>query len=335
MNRLSDYDYDLPPDRIAQTPLADRSASKLLWLHRDSGQIDHLRFSDCVDILEEGDLLVVNDTRVTARRVLGQKPTGGQVELLLLRFLPATGDWLALAKPGRRLQPGATVLLDGGGIATVIANELDGLKRIAIDIDLLTNPHIGEVPLPPYILEKLSDPERYQTVYASAPGSAAAPTAGLHFTPDLLSKLKAKGVEIATVTLDVSIDTFRPIQTDNLDEHQMHGETCRISTESAAQINQSKGRIVAVGTTAVRTLESFAVAPREVRAGEMKTTIFIKPGYAFKVVDGMFTNFHMPKTSMMVMLSAMVGRDTLMGAYEEALSGEYRLLSFGDSMLIL
>jgi S-adenosylmethionine:tRNA ribosyltransferase-isomerase len=328
---LSDFDYDLPEDRIAQTPLADRAASRLLWLHKD-GQLEHRNFAEVPDLLKPGDLLALNDTRVTARRLLGHKPTGGQVELLLLRYLPATREWLALAKPGRRLQPGARILIEGGLEAEILGNEADGLKRLTLSGDPAES---GSVPLPPYILAKLSDPERYQTVYAKAPGSAAAPTAGLHFTSDLLERLRARGVETVTITLDVSIDTFRPIQSETLDEHRMHGETCRISAEAAAKINAAPGRIIAVGTTSVRTLESFAIAPRRVRAGEKTTSIFIRPGFSFQVIDGMFTNFHMPRTSMLVMLAALVGRDPLMNAYQSALAEGYRFLSFGDSMLIL
>jgi len=330
VNLLSDYDYSLPAERIAQEPLADRAASQMLWLHRQGGQIEHRAFRDCVDILEAGDVLVLNDTRVTAKRVYGTKPSGGAVEFLLLRFLPHSSEWIAMAKPGRRLQPGAVVTLSDGLMLEVVANEADGLKRVRIDGD-----PTGVAPLPPYIQRKLEDSERYQTVYAKAPGSAAAPTAGLHFTSEVLTQLREKGVLIATVTLDVSIDTFRPIQAEDLSEHVMHGETCHVSPEAAALVNDAKGRIVAVGTTAVRTLESFAVGPRQVKSGSMNTSIFIRPGYEFQVIDGMFTNFHMPRTSMLVMLSALVGHSNLMRAYSEALANEYRFLSFGDSMLIL
>lgn len=331
MNRLSDYDYHLPPERIAQTPLEDRAAAKLLWLHNESpARIEHRTFRDCIDILDAGDVLVLNDTRVTAKRVFGTKPTGGAVEFLLLRYLPETDEWIAMARPGRRLQPGATAQIGQGQTVTVMANEEEGLKRVKIDGD-----PPGEVPLPPYILAKLADPERYQTVYASSPGSAAAPTAGLHFTPEILKALQERGIQIARVTLDVSIDTFRPIQSENLDDHQMHGETCRITPEAAEKVNGAEGRIIAVGTTAVRTLESFAEDHRKVGAGEMSTAIFIRPGYRFQIIDGMFTNFHMPRTSMLLMLSALAGRDAVMEAYTAALKNEYRFLSFGDSMLIL
>lgn len=331
MGQLSEYDFELPEGRIAQTPLADRAASKLLHLHR-TGEIEHRTFRDILDILKPGDLLVMNDTRVTARRVFGQRPTGGKVEFLLLHFSPVTQDWLAMARPGRKLTPGSTVEIDGGGRVTVIAEAEDGMKRVTVDGNV---ERMGQVPLPPYIHAKLADDDRYQTVYARAPGSAAAPTAGLHFTESLLDKLRAKGVQTATVSLSVSVDTFRPIQVDDLDEHVMHGEVCEISEETAEQINSAKGRIIAVGTTTVRTLESFATGDRKVTAGEMRTSIFIRPGYRFRIIDGMFTNFHMPRTTMLLMLAAFVGKEPLFEAYRQAVEGDYRFLSFGDSMLIL
>jgi S-adenosylmethionine:tRNA ribosyltransferase-isomerase len=332
VNRLSDYDYHLPPELIAQTPLPERDSSRLLKLNRETGVISHHTFRECVEMLRPGDLLVVNDTRVTARRVFGSKATGGKVELLLLHFDPTSQEWLAMAKPGRRLQPGAVVALDGGGEAIILSNASEGLKRVSVEADVN---RLGEVPLPPYITARLTDDERYQTTYATAPGSAAAPTAGLHFTRELLKDLHSAGVNAVKVTLDVSIDTFRPIQSEDLSEHKMHGETCRISPAAAATINSAKGRVIAVGTTAVRTLESFAIGPKMVKSGEMRTSIFIQPGYEFQVIDGMFTNFHMPRTSMLVMLSALAGRESIMQAYAEAIDRKYRFLSFGDSMLIL
>lgn len=331
MSRLSDFDFELPEERIAQTPLEDRASSKLLHLHPD-GSIEHRVFREVVDLLHDGDLLVMNDTRVTARRVFGNRPTGGRVELLLLHYSPVRGDWLAMAKPGRKLKPGSIVELDGGGTAEIVAEAQEGMKHVRVDADLST---VGEVPLPPYIHEKLTDPERYQTVYARVPGSAAAPTAGLHFTPEIFAALASKGVKTATVSLSVSVDTFRPIQVDDLDEHVMHGETCEISPETATIVNKAKGRIIAVGTTTVRTLESFAIGPRKVEVGSKSTSIFIRPGYQFQIIDGMFTNFHMPRTTMLLMLAALVGKENLMRAYSEALERDYRFLSFGDSMLIL
>jgi S-adenosylmethionine:tRNA ribosyltransferase-isomerase len=337
LERLSDYDYHLPPERIAQRPLEDRAASKLLWLHRDSGEVSHHAFRDVPSILEPGDLLVMNDTRVTALRLLGQKPTGGQVELLLLKQV-SQHEFEALAKPGKRLQPGATVNFESNLKATILQNLPEGRKLVAFESagnldEKLAK--VGTVPLPPYIHEKLADPERYQTVYASQGGSSAAPTAGLHFTPEILNRLRKKGVETARVALDVGIDTFRPVQSEHLSEHHMHGERCSVPAETAAAIERCAGRIVAVGTTSVRTLESFAVGPRRVEPGTKSTDLFILPGYEFKVISGMFSNFHMPRTTMLIMISALAGRSKVLNAYEEALQQDYRFLSFGDSMLIL
>lgn len=337
MDRLSDYDYDLPEELIAQTPLADRAASKLLWLDRATGEIKDHAFREVPSILREGDLLVWNDTRVTALRLHGQKPTGAAVEALLLRKT-GPGVYSALVKPGKRLKPGSTIEFEDGLVATV-SRELDEpVKELRFDPlpDLEERlRRAGQVPLPPYIHQKLVDPERYQTVYAHSGGSAAAPTAGLHFTPELIQQLKGQGIQMANVTLDVSLDTFRPVTSENLEEHKMHGEICRISEETALAVANCKGRIIAVGTTTARTLESFATGPKNVQAGEKATTIFIRPGYKWQIVDGMFTNFHMPKTTMMMMISALAGRSKVMEAYHHATQHGYRFLSFGDSMLIL
>jgi S-adenosylmethionine:tRNA ribosyltransferase-isomerase len=337
LDRLSDYDYHLPESAIAQTPLEDRSASKLLHLHKDSLGLDHRTFRDVLTILQPGDLLVLNNTRVSALRLLGRKETGAAVELLLLRE-EGTGLFEALAKPGKRLQPGARMVFDQGLEAAVVENRGDGRKLVQFTTapDLTQKLRaVGAVPLPPYIHETLSEDERYQTVYGSVPGSSAAPTAGLHFTPSLLEELERLGVHIGYVTLDVGIDTFRPVQTENLSEHVMHGERCSVPPETAEMVSSCTGRIVAVGTTAVRTLESFAIGRRKLTSGSKTTDIFIRPGFRFQVVDGMFTNFHMPRTTMLVMLSALVPRERLFQAYREALDRDYRFLSFGDSMLIL
>lgn len=337
MSDLDLFDYHLPESRIAQEPLSDRAASKLLWLHRDTGEVEHLAFRDVTRILQRGDLLVMNDTRVTALRLFGKKSTGAAIELLLLREI-APGTFEVLAKPGRRLMPGARLEMDEGLRAEVVEHIGAGRKLIRFDDDTELQHKLsaaGKVPLPPYITKDLSDKERYQTVYAKVGGSAAAPTAGLHFTPEILQELSGRGVQTATVTLNVGLDTFRPISSGNLDEHVMHGETCSVSAETARAVGACKGRVVAVGTTSTRTLETFAVGPRELRAGETESRLFIRPGYQFQVVDGMFTNFHMPRTTMLVMLSALAGRDNVMKAYEEALQNDYRFLSFGDSMLIL
>jgi S-adenosylmethionine:tRNA ribosyltransferase-isomerase len=336
-SRLSSYDYDLPEELIAQTPLEVRSSSRLLSLDRGSGAVEHLQFEDVLGILRAGDLLVMNDTRVTARRLMGTKPTGGEVEALLLRDLGA-GVFEALVKPARRLQVGARVLFSDGLSAVVEGVTESGGRVLRFDPDpdlALKLERSGKVPLPPYITAELDDPERYQTVIARAGGSAAAPTAGLHFTRELLSGFAALGVEMAMVTLDVGIDTFRPVQAEQLEDHQMHGERCEVSEEVAAKVAACEGQIVAVGTTTVRTLESRAVGDRRLEPGTHETKIFIRPGYRFQIVDGMFTNFHLPRTTMLMMLAAMVGREPLMRAYEEAVRQKYRFLSFGDSMLIL
>lgn len=335
-DRLSLYDYRLPPERIAQTPLDDRAASKLLWVHRADGHLTHHVFREIPSILRPGDLLVMNDTRVTALRLMGRKPTGGEVEVLLLR---ESGDheFVALARPGRRLQPGARILFDDDLAATVLEN-LDMRKRIRFDpVDGLHRrlQACGRVPLPPYIHEPLSHPERYQTVYASRGGSAAAPTAGLHFTPEILAQLQAMGVSIAKVTLDVGLDTFRPIESEDVSDHVMHGERCTVPPETVDAVAACEGRVVAVGTTTVRTLETFALGRRALRTGVEESRLFIRPGFRFQIVDGMFTNFHMPRTTMLMMISAMAGRESVMKAYEVALQSDYRFLSFGDSMLIL
>ena len=337
MQRLDDFDYELPPELIAQTPLEDRSASRLLWLHRSSGKTEHRDFRDVAEILQPGDLLVLNNTRVTARRLFGKKKTGGAAELLILSR-EGNGIYQALAKPGKRLSPNVEIDLENGLSAVVLGDLGEGRKRIAIrgaaDVDRALS-RAGVVPLPPYIHSELKDEERYQTVYATAPGSAAAPTAGLHFTPSLLSQLREGEVNTAFVTLDVGLDTFRPVSSDNLDEHQMHGETCTVPEETVAAVKNCKGRVIAVGTTSVRTLESFAIGPRELASGTKTASLFIRAGFRFQIVDGMFTNFHMPRTTMLIMLAAFAGRENVMHAYQAALKERYRFLSFGDSMLIL
>jgi len=336
LDNLSDFDYRLPEELIAQTPLEDRAASRLLWLRRN-GAIEHRQFRDVTAILEAGDLLVLNDTRVSALRLIGAKPTGAVVEALLLREV-SPRLFVSLMKPGKRLRQGATILFGEGLEATVVSDLEDGLKLIEFapveDLYPILNLY-GKVPLPPYIHETLQDRERYQTVYGSVNGSSAAPTAGLHLTSQLIEELRGIGVEFATVTLHVGIDTFRPVQVENLDDHRMHGETCVMPEATANQIRRAKGRIIAVGTTTVRTLESFAVGRRQVMSGTQDSRLFIRPGYEFKVIDGMFTNFHLPRTTMLLMISALVGREKILAAYKQAVEDRYRFLSFGDSMLIL
>lgn len=337
MDQLSHYDYQLPDELIAQTPLEDRASSRLLHLGKPTGEIHDRVFRDVLGLLQPDDLLVWNDTRVTALRLFGQKPTGGSVEALLLQET-SPGAFTALVKPGKRLKPGAKIEFSGGLVAEVTRDLEEPIKELRFEPVPNLNERLrefGQVPLPPYIHEVLADPERYQTVYAQSGGSAAAPTAGLHFTPEIIQSLKEKGVGMARVTLDVSLDTFRPVMVESLDEHKMHGEICRIPEETAQAISECKGRIIAVGTTTARTLESFAVERRRVEAGEMRTSIFIRPGYEWRILDGLFTNFHMPKTTMLMMISALAGNQNIVRAYDHAIQHRYRFLSFGDSMLIL
>ena len=297
----------------------------------------HRQFADCVELLVPGDVLVLNDTRVSAVRVIGKKLTGGVVEALILNRIDEF-TFQALLRPGRRLPAGSRIQFAQDLEATVLDVDDDGIRAI----EFLPTPQlwdrivaVGTVPLPPYIHAALADTERYQTVYGSVDGSAAAPTAGLHFTPKILGELSANGVTIAHVTLHVSLDTFRPVQVEKLDEHVMHGEICEISSGAADLINRASGRIIAVGTTTVRTLESFAIARRHVGSGRKVSKLFIRPGYDWQVVDGMFTNFHLPRTTMLAMISALAAPKHVRAAYDEAIRDRYRFLSFGDSMLIL
>lgn len=337
--RIEDFDFELPESLIAQVPLDDRSSSRMLHVERQTGSIHHRMFRDLVSLLEAGDVLVMNNTRVTARRLLGAKHgTGGAVEALLLTPLAEPNTFVALTKPAKRLQVGAKIdfqddlhaevvgVLEGGLRALRFAPVPDFNEKIA---------RAGEIPLPPYITSRASTEAQYQTVYSKVPGSAAAPTAGLHFTSEILQALAEKGVQIAEVTLDVGIDTFRPILTENVTEHPMHGETCEVSPATAQVVNERKGRLITVGTTSTRTIETVAQPGGQVSPGRTSTSIFFYPGKEFQAVDGMLTNFHMPRTTMLLMVSAMIGYDAWRESYKLAIEEKYRFLSFGDSMLLL
>lgn len=339
---VHDFNYDLPPELIAQEPVTPRDISRLMVLKKTTGEIEHGIFRDLLGYLQAPDILVLNETRVRSARLRGQRAnTGGQVEVLLLRPLDGT-RWEALVRPGRRLRPGSEVLLGGGKLtARVEAVTPAGTYIISLseagDIENLIE-EVGEVPLPPYIKKRLDDPARYQTVYATEPGSAAAPTAGLHFTPELLQLLTERGVQVVRVILHVGIDTFRPVRVARVEEHQMHSEYYRVSPEAAERINAARaagGRIIAVGTTVVRTLESCASATGEVQAAQGETRLFIYPGYRFRVVDGLVTNFHLPRSTLLMLVSAFAGREQVLYAYRVAVQERYRFYSFGDAMLII
>ena len=340
--KTSDFDYDLPESFIAQTPVEPRDASRLLVLHRETGQIEHRTFREIGAYLRPTDVLVLNQTRVIPARIFARKQTGGRVELLLLRRRDAL-TWEALVG-GKGLSAGKVIQVEKGPKAEVL-EDLNGSERL-LRFDQPIEPYfskVGNVPLPPYIHEKLSDPERYQTVYAREPGSAAAPTAGLHFTPPLLGELQAQGVGLAYVTLHVGLDTFAPVTEDDPEQHKIHTEWCELPQETADLINerrQAGGRVVAVGTTSVRTLESAArQASRndsaEISAYSGATDLFILSGFRFKLVDGMITNFHLPRSTLLMLVSAFTGREAILQAYEAAKRGGYRFYSFGDAMLIL
>lgn len=341
--KTSDFDYDLPASFIAQTPVEPRDSSRLMVLNRATGKLEHRIFREIVDTLNPGDLLVVNQTRVIPARLAARKETGGKAEILLLRRESDT-VWECLVG-GKGLGVGKRLRL-ADGLEAEIVEALEGSRR-RVQFDEPVEGHLsldGQMPLPPYIHEKLSDPERYQTVYAKTPGSAAAPTAGLHFTPRLMDELRAKGIEFAEVTLHVGLDTFAPVTEDDPREHQIHTEWCELTPETAAKINAAKAagkRVVGVGTTSVRTLESAAQSPpftnyySPISAFCGPTSIYILPGYQYKVVDAIITNFHLPKSTLIMMISAFAGRETVLNAYETAKREGYRFFSFGDAMFIL
>ncbi len=339
--KTHDFWYDLPEELIAQTPLADRDTSRLLVLDRESGDVSHRHFYDVIDYLQPGDCLVMNDSRVLPARLLGTRPGGGVAELLLLKDL-GDGLWECLARPGKKLREGHTVTFGNGKLsATVTEVRPDGNRIVKFDYEgifLEILEQLGKMPLPPYIKAELQDNERYQTVYSRQVGSAAAPTAGLHFTNELLDKIRAKGVKTAFVTLHVGLGTFRPVKAEEITDHHMHSELCMISEETANLLNETKGnggRIICVGTTSCRTLESLVNTDGSFTAGSKWTEIFIYPGYQFRAMDGLITNFHLPESTLVMLVSAFAGRENVLSAYNEAVKEKYRFFSFGDAMLIV
>ncbi|MCD8117387.1 MAG: tRNA preQ1(34) S-adenosylmethionine ribosyltransferase-isomerase QueA [Oscillospiraceae bacterium] len=338
--KTSDFMYDLPEELIAQTPLERRDGSRLLVLDKDTGAVEHRHFYDLPEYLRPGDCLVMNDSRVIPARLFGTRPTGGAVEVLLLRDL-GENRWECLTRPGRKMRPGTSVTFGDGeltGVVESVAGDGNRVLRFAYEgIFLEILDRLGRMPLPPYIKAQLDDPERYQTVYSREPGSAAAPTAGLHFTNELLEKIRAMGVQECFVTLHVGLGTFRPVKAENVEEHEMHSEFCTVSPETAEIINRTRrqgGRIIAVGTTSCRTLESFAAPDGSIEPGSRWTDIFIYPGYRFKCIDALVTNFHLPGSTLVMLVSALAGRENILAAYQEAVERKYRFFSFGDAMFI-
>jgi S-adenosylmethionine:tRNA ribosyltransferase-isomerase len=342
--RLSDFDYSLPPELIAQHPAAAREASRLMHLDPRSGKIATGRFRDIADYFAAGDLLVINDTRVRPSRLLGHKSSGGQVELLLLRRQAgAAEDWWCLRRSSRPLRPGMLLHFGGELSAQVLEGEAEQqiLVRFSAgeDFEALLE-QVGHLPLPPYIrrADTSADRERYQTVFARHTGALAAPTAGLHFTEEIFARLRSKGVEIASLTLHVGLGTFLPVRVDDIREHRMHQETYQIPAATAQAVNEAKRegrRVVALGTTAARTLETAVGAGGELRAGSGESDIFIYPGFRFRMVDGLVTNFHLPKSTLLMLVSALAGRDLVLEAYGQAIDAGFRFFSYGDCMLVL
>lgn len=340
--KTSDFYYELPPELIAQTPLEQRDGSRLMRLNKETGEFGHYHFFDLPGFLKPGDCLVLNDSRVLPARLLGHRvPSGGAVEILLL-VDRGNKKWECLVRPGRKLHPGQKVSFGDGTLLTAeILEELPGGNRIVsfhydgIFLEILEQ--LGKMPLPPYIKEELNDPGRYQTVYSKEAGSAAAPTAGLHFTKELLKRIEDMGVKVCYVTLHVGLGTFRPVKEEDPLEHEMHSEYCVISAETADIVNQTKregGRVICVGTTSCRTLESWAGEEGHLKESAGWTNIYIYPGYRFKVLDGLVTNFHLPESTLIMLVSALAGREHILSAYEEAVKEQYRFFSFGDAMFI-
>ncbi len=339
--KTHDFWYDLPEELIAQTPLQQRDTSRLMVLERQTGEVSHRHFYDIIDYLQPGDCLVMNDSRVLPARLLGHRLTGGAVEVLLLRDL-GNKKWECLCKPGRKMQVGSQVVFGNGELTAVVTDVKEDGNRIVdfsyegIFLEVLER--LGKMPLPPYIKEELQDQERYQTVYSKEVGSAAAPTAGLHFTPELLDKIRAKGVNTAFVTLHVGLGTFRPVKAEDILDHHMHAELCMMSTETANILNKTKksgGRIICVGTTSCRTLESLVNTDGTFEAKSKWTEIFIYPGYQFKAMQGLITNFHLPESTLVMLVSAFASREKVLSAYKEAVREHYRFFSFGDAMLVV
>ena len=338
---VSDFYYDLPEELIAQTPIEKRDESRLMVLNRANQTIEHKTFKDIIDYLEPGDCLVRNNTKVIPARLFGKKATGAKIEFLLLNRIE--GDiWECIVRPGHKLKPGTEVEFGDGILKAKVLDVMEGgTRKVEFKYEGIFNEildKIGLMPLPPYIHESLKDNDRYQTVYAKYEGSAAAPTAGLHFTPELFEKIKAKGIDVANVTLHVGIGTFRPVKVENVEEHHMHSEHFYIKQEDADKINNAKKngkRVIAVGTTSCRVLETIADENGMVKPTEGDTQIFIYPGYKYKCLDGLVTNFHLPESTLIMLVSALAGRDYIMKAYNEAVKEKYRFFSFGDAMLIL
>jgi len=341
----NDFFFELPVELIAQKPLESREHSRLLCIDKNSGRLDHKHFYELPELLREGDCLVLNNSRVLSARLTGRSETDANIEVLLLNEVPApnhTTMWECLTKPGKKTRSGTKLIFGDGELSATVVDVTDNGNRLiefsydGIFLDILKN--LGQMPLPPYIHEKLEDAERYQTVYSNTTGSAAAPTAGLHFTKKLLGEIKSKGVDIQYLTLHVGTGTFRPVKTKNIKDHQMHAEYCEISATTAEAINQTRkngGRVIAVGTTSCRVLEACSDETGKVFFFSGSTDIFIYPGYKFKCIDGLITNFHLPESTLIMLVSALAGRENTLAAYKEAIRERYRFYSFGDACFIL
>ena len=339
MNK-SDFYFDLPEELIAQTPLQKRDTSRLLHLDKRTGEIEHKHFYELKSYLRAGDCLVLNDSRVLPARLIGSRPTGGSIELVLLRDL-GEGRWECLSRPGRKTRPGQEIIFGDGELTATVESVIEGGNRIVrfhykgVFLEVLER--LGKMPLPPYIKEELQDSERYQTVYSRELGSAAAPTAGLHFTEELLNEIREMGVKVCFVTLHVGLGTFRPVKAEQIEDHEMHSEFCMVPEETARIITETKkagGRIIGVGTTSCRTIESFANDDGTMDVNSGWTNIFIYPGYKFKCLDALVTNFHLPESTLIMLVSALAGRENVLNAYNIAVEEKYRFFSFGDAMFI-